>query len=208
MNHHQSPWVCKSKCLKMVRQIQWSCAGFRCKNSRAREPWPRCLSLFFSAFQEGSTVVGNSKNIHVSLSEGHTHKCIEEVRILCNFREGKYICMWSLDSLSHEVLLFFFSLSSQLCLFLPSLQLSPEATFVVEIRSFRPTQRSCKSNRRPMANVTETMVPRSHHWSSTGRSNTLINGTGWDPRMLSQWVWQWFSGFEAKTFDGVLVGAF
>lgn len=116
MNHHLSPWVCKSKCLKMVRQIKWSCAWFRCKKSRA-EPWPRCLSLFFSAFQEGSTVVGNSKNIYVSLSEGHTHKCIEEVRILCNFQEGKYICMWSLDLLSHEVLLFFFSLSSQLCLF-------------------------------------------------------------------------------------------
>ena len=73
------------------------------KLSRSRTLASSLISFFCSACQEGSTVVGNSKNIHVSLSEGHTHKCIEEVQILCNFQQRKYICMWSLDLLSHEV---------------------------------------------------------------------------------------------------------
>ena len=90
--------------------------------SRSRTLASLLISFFCSACQEGSTVVGNSKNIYVSLSEGHTHKCIHEVQIFCNFQQGRYISMWSLDLLSHEVstpLFFLTFLSVVLVFFLP-----------------------------------------------------------------------------------------
>ncbi len=136
--------------------------------------------LFAQHFRKGLLLSATQKRFmpNASLLGGHP----QEVQILCNFREGKYISRWSLlDLLRHEVLSFSSHFSVAMFFFHP---------FDFHLRQ-RSLLKSDPFVRRPkeVASVTAQwphpldIGPRSLHWSSTGRSNTLINGTGWGPRV-------------------------